>query len=194
MINFQSAPTRLFSTIRHRPTKVIFCVRGVLSPLLTNINLDDLDKELESRGLSFCRYADDVVIFVKSERSGQRILSSLTDWIAKHLKLRVNPNKSGTGRPWHGKFLGFRINSDGTIKLAQASLEKLKDQVRYYWNNQNRQALEERIKTATSQTVSSAPNQCIGRRVARSPTLNTVLNNARLKRWGLWVPSNFVTP
>jgi len=96
---------------------------GPLSPLLANIYLDELDKELERRGLSFCRYADDVVIFVKSERSGQRILASLTAWLAKHLKLRVNPNKSGTGRPWDGKFLGFRINSDGTIKLAQASLE-----------------------------------------------------------------------
>lgn len=54
-----------------------------------NIYLDGLHKELESRGLSFCRYADDGVIFVKSERSGQRILTGLTDWIAKHLKLRV---------------------------------------------------------------------------------------------------------
>uniref|UniRef100_UPI000B2CAD42 group II intron reverse transcriptase/maturase n=1 Tax=Methyloterricola oryzae TaxID=1495050 RepID=UPI000B2CAD42 len=97
---------------------------GPLSPLLANIYLDELDKELESRGLSFCRYADDVVIFVKSERSGQRILASLTEWIAKHLKLRVNPNKSGTGRPWHGKFLGFSLNSDGSPRLAQASLEK----------------------------------------------------------------------
>ena len=119
---------------------------GPLSPLLANIYLDDLDKELESRGLSFCRYADDLAIFVSSERSGQRILASLTAWIAKHLKLRVNANKSGIGRPWRGKFLGFRINSDGSIKLANASLEKLKDQVRYYWNDQNRQALEERIE------------------------------------------------
>ncbi|HSN24361.1 MAG TPA: reverse transcriptase domain-containing protein, partial [Methylomicrobium sp.] len=118
---------------------------GPLSPLLANIYLDELDKELERRGLSFCRYADDVVIFVKSEKSGQRILASLTAWLAKHLKLRVNPNKSGTGRPWDGKFLGFRINSDGTIKLAQASLEKLKDQVRECWNNQNRLSLEKRI-------------------------------------------------
>jgi RNA-directed DNA polymerase len=75
---------------------------GPLSPLLANIYLDDLDKELESRNLSFCRYADDLAIFVSSERSGQRILASLTEWIAKHLKLRVNPKKSGTGRPWNG--------------------------------------------------------------------------------------------
>lgn len=220
---------------------------GPLSPLLANSYLDDLDKELENRGLSFCRYADDVVIFVKSERSGQRILASLTEWIAKHLKLRVNPNKSGTGRPWHGKFLGFRINSDGQIKLAAASLEKLKDQVRNYWDNQNRQPLEERIKewqqyirgwnayfgACLKYPLTRATEGWIRRhmrkyfwqrwhnkrgrmnalkrlkakpyhqhqtsvsvgawRMARSPMLNTVLNNARLKRWGLWVPSDFVT-
>ncbi|WP_347989875.1 group II intron reverse transcriptase/maturase [Methylomonas sp. AM2-LC] len=220
---------------------------GPLSPLLANIYLDDLDKELESRGLSFCRYADDLVIFVKSERSGERILASLTEWIAKHLKLRVNPNKSGTGRPWQGKFLGFRINSDGSIKLAKASLEKLKDQVRNYWNNQNRQALEERIKewqqyirgwyayygACIKYPITRALEGWIRRhmrkyfwqrwhnkrgrinalkrlkakpyhlrqttvsvgawRMARSPMLSTVLNNARLKRWGLWLPSDFVT-
>ena len=119
---------------------------GPLSPLLANIYLDALDKELERRGLSFCRYADDIVIFVGSERSGERILSSLTEWIAKHLKLRVNPNKSGVGRPWNGKFLGFRINSDGRIAPAQASLDRLKDQVRNQWNAQESIALEERIK------------------------------------------------
>jgi group II intron reverse transcriptase/maturase len=220
---------------------------GPLSPLLANIYLDELDKELAGRGLSFCRYADDVVIFVKSERSGQRILASLTEWIAKHLKLRVNPAKSGTGRPWQGKFLGFRINRDGTLKLAQASLEKLKDQVRHYWNNQNRQALEERIEewqryirgwyayfgVCINYPLTRAMEGWIRRhmrkyfwqrwhnkrgranalkrlkakpyhrrqtsvsvgawRMARCPMLQTVLNNARLKRWGLWVPSDFVT-
>ena len=219
---------------------------GPLSPLLANIYLDELDKELESRGLSFCRYADDVVIFVKSERSGQRILASLTAWLAKHLKLRVNPNKSGTGRPWDGKFLGFRINSDGTIKLAQASLEKLKDQVRECWNNQNRLSLEKRIDdwqhyirgwyayfgVCIEYPLTRAMEGWIRRhmrkyfwqrwhnkrgrmnalkrlkakpyhqrqtsvsvgdwRIARSPVLHAVLNNARLKRWGLWLPSDFV--
>jgi len=221
---------------------------GPLSPLLANIYLDDLDKELESRGLSFCRYADDVVIYVKSERSGQRILASLTAWIAKHLKLGVNPNKSGTGRPWHGKFLGFSINSDGSPKLAPASLEKLKDQVRACWSNQNRLPLEERIEewqhyirgwyayfgACIKYPLTRATEGWIRRhmrkyfwqrwhnkrgrmnalkrlkakpyhqrqvtvsvgdwRMARSPMLHTVLNNARLKRWGLWLPSDFVTP
>jgi len=220
---------------------------GPLSPLLANIYLDDLDKELESRGLSFCRYADDLVIYVSSERSGQRILASLTEWIAKHLKLRVNPNKSGTGRPWQGKFLGFRINSDGSLKVADASLEKLKAQVRNCWNNQNRQGLEERIGkwreyirgwyayygACIKYPITRAMEGWIRRhmrkyfwqrwhnkrgrmnalkrlkakpyhqrqtsvsvgawRMARSPMLHTVLNNTRLKRWGLWLPSDFVT-
>ena len=117
-----------------------------LSPLLANIYLNDFDKELEARGLSFCRYADDLVIFVNSERSGERILASLTEWIAKHLKLRVNCSKSGVGRPWKGKFLGFKISKEGKIALAQTSLEKLKTQVRIHWNAQTSVKLETRIK------------------------------------------------
>ena len=119
---------------------------GPLSPLLANIYLDALDKEMEQRELSFCRYADDVVIFVGSQRSGERILASLTDWIAKHLKLRVNTRKSGVGRPWDGKFLGFRINSDGRIAPSDASLEKLKAEVRNHWDVQTSIKLEDRIK------------------------------------------------
>jgi len=64
-----------------------------LSPLLANIYLDQLDKELEKRELSFCRYADDITIYVSSERSAKRVLESLTAWIAKHLKLSVNQDK-----------------------------------------------------------------------------------------------------
>jgi RNA-directed DNA polymerase len=118
---------------------------GPLSPLLANIYLDDLDKELERRGLSFCRYADDLVLFVGSERSGDRILESLTAWIAKHLKLRVNVNKSGVGRPWNGKFLGFRITKNGKIGPAKASLDRLKAEVRRHWNAQLSVKLEDRV-------------------------------------------------
>lgn len=220
---------------------------GPLSPLLANIYLDDLDKELEKRGVSFCRYADDLAIFVSSERSGQRILESLTEWIANHLKLRVNPKKSGVGRPWNGKFLGFKINSDGEIKPAASSLDKLKEQVRSYWSAQTQLSLEERIKrwqqfirgwhayfgACRKYPLTKAMEGWIRRhmrkyfwqrwhnkrgranalkrlkaksyhlhqtsvsvgawRMARSPMLNTVLNKIRLKRWGLWVPSDFVT-
>ena len=104
-----------------------------------------MDKELERRGVSYCRYADDIAAFVSSERSGERVLASLTDWISRHLKLRVNVAKSGVGRPWNGKFLGFRITRDGRITAAKASLEKLKAKVRAVWDAQNSVALDERI-------------------------------------------------
>lgn len=105
-----------------------------LSPLLANIYLDKLDKELEKRELSFCRYADDVCIFVGSERSAQRVLESLTLWIEKHLNLRVNQDKSGSGRPWDGQFLGFRITEDAEIAIAPKSIERYKEKVRQLWN------------------------------------------------------------
>jgi hypothetical protein len=110
--------------------KVTFCVRGVLSPLLANIYLHELDKELEKRTLSFCRYADDISLYVGSERSAKRVLENLTQWIAKHLKLRVNRDKSGTGRPWESQFLGFRINEAAGIEIAPKSIERYKSKVR----------------------------------------------------------------
>lgn len=105
-----------------------------LSPLLANIYLDQLDKELEKRGLSFCRYADDIRIYVSSERSAQRVLESLTAWIAKHLKLSVNQDKSGTGRPWERQFLSFQITADGEIVIATKAIEGYKAKVRSLWN------------------------------------------------------------
>lgn len=107
---------------------------GPLSPLLANIYLDGLDKELESRGLSFCRYADDLNIYVSSERSAERVFKSVTHWIEKNLKLTVNQDKSGSGRPWDRKFLGFRIKEGGEIGIAQQSLERYKEQVRERWD------------------------------------------------------------
>jgi group II intron reverse transcriptase/maturase len=98
-----------------------------LSPLLANLYLDALDQELAQRGVSFCRYADDVAIFVRSQRSGERILASLTVWIATHLYLRVNASKSGVDRPWNGQFLGVRITEDGQIAPAPRSVERRKE-------------------------------------------------------------------
>ena len=77
-------------------------------PLLANIYLDALDKELEKRGLRFVRYADDCNIYVSSEAAAERVLTSLTRWIARHLRLEVS-EKSGMGRPWERKFLGFTL-------------------------------------------------------------------------------------
>jgi len=108
---------------------------GPLSPLLANIYLDALDRELEQRGLSFSRYADDCNIYVGSERSAQRVLESLTQWIQKHLRLEVNASKSGAGRPWERKFLGFRVNPKGKIEAAPKSVERFKQKVREHWRS-----------------------------------------------------------
>jgi len=103
---------------------------GPLSPLLANIYLDALDKELESRGLSFCRYADDCNIYVGSQKAAERVFASVTEWIEKHLKVPVNRDKSGTGRPWDRQFLGYQPTENGKLRPAPKSLEKLKAQVR----------------------------------------------------------------
>jgi RNA-directed DNA polymerase len=108
---------------------------GPLSPLLANIYLDALDRELEERGLSFSRYADDCNIYVSSPRSAERVLASITQWIHKHLRLEVNVTKSGTGRPWERKFLGFRINPQGKIEAAPQSVERFKTKVRELWRS-----------------------------------------------------------
>lgn len=80
---------------------------GPLSPLLSNIILDKLDKELESRGHRFVRYADDCSIYVKSKRAGDRVMESLSKYIEKELKLKVNLEKSVVTRPWRTRLLGF---------------------------------------------------------------------------------------
>jgi len=108
---------------------------GPLSPLLANIYLDELDKELQKRGLSFSRYADDCNIHVGSQRAAQRVLEGISQWISRELRLEVNASKSGTGRPWERKFLGFRINQKGHIEAAPQSVERWKDKVRELWRS-----------------------------------------------------------
>jgi RNA-directed DNA polymerase len=107
---------------------------GPLSPLLANLYLDPLDKELEARGLSFCRYADDLMIFVESERSAERILESIVAWIEKHLKLKVNASKSGTGRPWERDFLGYLIDEEGNNHLSGRTVKRYRKRVRECWS------------------------------------------------------------
>lgn len=116
---------------------------GPLSPLLANIYLDPLDKELESRGLSFVRYADDIAIFTSSERSAQRVLESVIRWIEKYLKVPVNRDKSGSGPTDQSSLLGFRLYSDGRIGVAPKSIQRMKARVRVLWNaRQNRTSKE----------------------------------------------------
>ena len=82
-----------------------------LSPLLSNILLDDLDKELERRGHRFCRYADDANVYVRSQRAGERVMESLTRFLEDRLRLKVNRTKSAVGRPWKRKFLGYTVTT-----------------------------------------------------------------------------------
>lgn len=105
---------------------------GPLSPLLSNILLDDLDKELEKRGHHFCRYADDCNIYVGSQRAGERVLASLTTFLREKLKLTVNPQKSAVDRPWKRKFLGFSLTNQKVtrVRVAPLSVERFKDKLR----------------------------------------------------------------
>lgn len=116
---------------------------GPLSPLLANIYLDALDKELDQRGHCYCRYADDCNIYVSSEAAAERTLASIRNWIEKHLRLKVNEAKSGTGRCWERKFLGFRLNRKLQIGIAPESLQRLKAKVRELWRGRQSKTSEE---------------------------------------------------
>ena len=107
---------------------------GPLSPLLANIYLDQLDKELERRGLKHVRYADDCNIYVSSEHAAKRVLENISQWIIRHLRLQVNAEKSGTGRVWERKFLGFILTVSLLISASSQAITRFKDQVRSKWN------------------------------------------------------------
>jgi group II intron reverse transcriptase/maturase len=221
---------------------------GPLSPLLANIYLNALDRELEERGLAFSRYADDCNIYVSSQRAAERVLASLTDWIKKHLRLEVNASKSGTGRPWERKFLGFRINPQGQIEAAPQSVERFKMKVRELWRSCQSQTSEElrgtwrayvrgwwgyyrlaeerrnvfglegwirrhirscfwqrwhdwrgRLRKLRQLGLSGhllkvAHSSKGAWRIAASPSLQTALSNAVLRRYGFWMPSDLASP
>jgi RNA-directed DNA polymerase len=103
---------------------------GPLSPLLANLLLDDLDRELERRGHKFCRYADDCNIYVQSQAAGERVLASVTAFLEKRLKLRVNRTKSAVAPVQERKFLGYRLLADGTLVIAPQSLDRARDRIR----------------------------------------------------------------
>ena len=106
---------------------------GPLSPLLSNIMLDDFDRELEKRGLRFARYADDCNIYVKSERAGQRVMEASVRFLTEQLKLKVNQQKSAVDNPWNRKFLGFTFTKGkepGRIAVHESRIKRLKDKIR----------------------------------------------------------------
>jgi RNA-directed DNA polymerase len=106
---------------------------GPLSPVLSNVVLDELDKELERRGLCFVRFADDIVIYVKSRRAGERVLQSVTRFITHRMRLKVNADKSGVHHPWTSKFLGFTFTNSverPQIRLHWKTVQRMKERVR----------------------------------------------------------------
>jgi len=121
---------------------------GPLSPLLANILLDDLDKELERRGHRFVRYADDCNIYVRSRRAGERVMASVREFLEKRLRLKVNEAKSAVDRPWKRKFLGFSFlaGKQIRIRLAPQTVERLKAKLRKFTSRTWSIAMPERIK------------------------------------------------
>jgi group II intron reverse transcriptase/maturase len=121
---------------------------GPLSPLLANIMLDELDKELEKRGHKFCRYADDCDIFVRSRKSGERVMKSISEYLLKVLKLKVNPEKSAVDRPAKRKYLGFSfytLKGKVGIRVHEKSVKRYKEKVRELTSRTNAMSMEERI-------------------------------------------------
>lgn len=124
-----------------------------LSPLLSNVMLHELDKELEKRGHRFCRYADDCNIYVKSKKSGDRVMGSIGKFIEKKLKLKVNRLKSAVSSPTKRKFLGFSFYfAKGGIKMRThgKSLERVKQKVKTYTKRSNGWSIEERVSSLSS--------------------------------------------
>jgi RNA-directed DNA polymerase len=103
---------------------------GPLSPLLANLMLDNLDRELERRGHRFVRYADDCNIYVKSKRAGSRVLGSISRFLETHLKLSVNEAKSAVDRPWRRQFLGFTFSSKLNRRISVKSIKRFKNRIR----------------------------------------------------------------
>jgi len=118
---------------------------GPLSPLLSNILLTDLDRELEKRGHRFVRYADDVVIYVKSERAGQRVLASVQTFVESKLKLKVNAKKSAVSRPTKRTFLGYTITTKGELRISIESRKRLIGKLRQLLRKARGRALRHTI-------------------------------------------------
>nr|BAD18235.1 reverse transcriptase-maturase-endonuclease of group II intron 0661 [Halalkalibacterium halodurans] len=121
---------------------------GPLSPLLSNIVLDELDNELEKRGLKFVRYADDCNIYVRSKRAGLRIMESVTSFIENRLKLKVNREKSAVDRPWNRKLLGFSFTrgKDPKMRVSKESVKRLKQRIRELTSRRHSMKMSDRLR------------------------------------------------
>jgi RNA-directed DNA polymerase len=125
---------------------------GALSPLLSNLVLDELDRELERRGHHFARYADDCNIYVDSERAGQRVMESITRFITHRLKLKVNQEKSAVARPWQRKFLGFSFTSgrEPRRRIAAKAIARFKERIRERTRRTRGISLPQMVKEITT--------------------------------------------
>lgn len=120
---------------------------GPLSPLLSNLLLTDLDRELEKRGHSFCRYADDCNVYVRRQRSGQRVMAGITAFLEQRLKLKVNADKSAVARPWQRKFLGYSVtwHKKPKLKIAPSSRQRFTEKIRQTMRGARGQSLRQVI-------------------------------------------------
>jgi RNA-directed DNA polymerase len=116
---------------------------GNLSPLLSNLLLDDLDKELEKRGHKFCRYADDCNIYVNSQKAGERIMISIRKFLEKKLRLKLNEKKSKVAKVEECKFLGYKLLNDGRLVLAEESVKRFRNKIRQITKRNRGRKLEE---------------------------------------------------
>jgi RNA-directed DNA polymerase len=121
-----------------------------LSPLLSNIVLDELDKELEKRGHKFVRYADDCNIFVRSQAAGERVIESISNFIRNKLKLKINKEKSKVCYSNQTKFLGYTIQRDGMLSIAETSLTRFKDKIRKVTKRNRGKSFEQIISELNS--------------------------------------------
>ena len=119
-----------------------------LSPLLSNVMLDDLDKELERRGHRFARYADDCNVYVRSRRAGQRVMVSLERFLQEQLRLKVNRAKSAVARPWERKFLGYSVTNHHQVRLkvAAESVKRFKAKLRQMFHKGRGRSLRTVVK------------------------------------------------
>lgn len=124
---------------------------GSLSPLLSNLLLDDLDKELEKRGHRFCRYVDDCNIYVGSLKAGERVMSSMRRFLEKKLRLKVNEKKSKVALVEKCKFLGYNLLNDGKLIIAKESIKRLKDKIRQMTKRNRGRKLEDIVRQLNMQ-------------------------------------------
>jgi len=144
---------------------------GPLSPLLSNILLDDLDKELERRNHTFCRYADDCNIYVHTQRAGERVKESITLFLSKKLKLKVNEAKSAVEHPWKRKFLGYTITNEKEPRLRASvqSIARLKDKLRVIFRRGRGRNIGRLIKEELNPVIRGWGNYFSLNRVKRIP-------------------------